>query len=164
MAAAVHGALGEIQPAGLVRAGPSMLRDYIPSALRHPATLALTARLALTAALADEAEALVAEGMPVLFIWSDRDRIVAPGALAEIVTALPAEVIRGRHGWLLTEPEDFATLMRNALVVHAMLERKRRGQSLVLPRGASLADLIPVERRSATRVDEQPRNRGRMRR
>jgi pimeloyl-ACP methyl ester carboxylesterase len=158
------GTLGEIQPGGLVRAAPTMLRDYIPAALRHPATLALTARVALTAALADEAATLVAEGMPVLFIWGDRDRIVAPGALADIVTALPAEVIKGRHGWLLTEPEDFATLMRNALVVHAMLERKRRGQSLVLPRGASLADLIPAERRSATRVDEQQRARDRMRR
>ena len=157
------GALGEIQPAGLLRAGPVMLRDYIPSALRHPATVALTARVALTSSLAEEAAALVAEGMPVLFIWSDRDRIVAPGALADVVTTLPAEVIKGRHGWLLTEPEDFAAMMRNALVVHAMLERKRRGQSLVLPAGSSLADLIPAERRASTRAPEQ-RGRGRMRR
>jgi hypothetical protein len=88
----------------------------------------------------------------VLFIWADSDRVVAPGALADIVTSLPAEVIEGRHGWLLTEPDDFSTLMRNALVVHAMLERKQRGQALVLPKGASLADLIPHERRSATRM------------
>jgi hypothetical protein len=55
---------------------------------------------------------------------------------------------------LLTEPEEFATLLRNALVVHTMLERSRRGQAVVLPKGASLADLIPPERRSATRRPE----------
>jgi hypothetical protein len=110
-------------------------------------------------------EALVAQGLPVLFIWADRDRVVAPGALAEVVTALPAEVIGGRHGWLLTEPEEFATLLRNALVVHSMLERKQRGQALVLPKGASLADLIPPERRAATRRQERPTPRAdRMRR
>jgi hypothetical protein len=32
-----------------------------------------------------------------------------------------------------------------------MLERRQRGQSVRLPRGASLADLIPPERRAAAR-------------
>jgi pimeloyl-ACP methyl ester carboxylesterase len=148
------GTVGELDARGLLRAAPSLLRDFLPTVLRRPATMALTGRLALTASLADQVHGLVARGMPVLFIWSDSDRIVAPGALADVVTSLPAEVIEGRHGWLLTEPEDFATLMRNALVVHAMLERKRRGQAFVLPMGTSLADLIPPERRSATRLPE----------
>jgi pimeloyl-ACP methyl ester carboxylesterase len=146
------GTIGELNASGLIRAAPSLLRDFLPTVVRRPATMALTGRLALTASLADQVHGLVARGMPVLFIWSDSDRIVAPGALAEVVTSLPAEVIEGRHGWLLTEPDDFATLMRNALVVHAMLERKRRGQGFVLPVGTSLADLIPAERRSATRL------------
>lgn len=150
------GTASELSAGGILRAAPSMLRDYLPNAVRRPATMALSARLALTASLAGQVEALVAQGQPILFIWADRDRVVAPGALAEIVTALPAEVIEGRHGWLLTEPEDFATLLRNALVVHVMLERKRRGQALVLPKGTSLADLIPPERRAATRPPESP--------
>jgi pimeloyl-ACP methyl ester carboxylesterase len=150
------GTVGELSGTGLLRAAPSLLRDYLPNWVRRPAAMALSARLALTASLATEVEALVAQGLPVLFIWADRDRVVAPGALADVVTSLPAEVIGGRHGWLLTEPEEFATLLRNALVVHTMLERKRRGQAVVLPKGASLADLIPPERRSATRRPEQP--------
>jgi pimeloyl-ACP methyl ester carboxylesterase len=159
------GTVGELSTSGLLRAAPSVLRDYVPNVVRRPATMALSGRLALTASLTGQVEALVARGTPVLFIWADSDRIVAPGALADIVTALPAEVIEGRHGWLLTEPEAFATLLRNALVVHAMLERTRRGQAVVLPRGASLADLIPSERRSATRFSEQPGpSPGRMRR
>ncbi len=159
------GTVGELDATGFLRAAPSMLRDYVPNALRRPITMLLSGRLALTASLAAQAEALVARGTPVLFIWADSDRVVAPGALADVVTALPAEIIEGRHGWLLTEPEDFATLMRNALVVHAMLERTRRGQAVVLPKGASLSDLIPPERRAAARLPEQPRPApGRMRR
>jgi len=145
------GTVGEADATGFVRAAPAMLRDYLPNLLRRPLTMALTARLALTASLAQQAAALVTRGTPVLFIWADRDRVVAPGALADIVTALPAEIIEGRHGWLLTEPANFATLLRNALVVHVMLERQQRGQSLVLPKGSSLADLIPAERRATAR-------------
>lgn len=149
------GAARELDASGFARAAPGLLRDFLPNALRRPLTLALTGRLALTASLADQAAALVDRGVPMLFIWADADRIVAPGALADLVTRLPPEVIRGRHGWLLTDPAAFAALMRNALVVHAMLERTRRGQALVLPRGASLADLIPSERRHAARLPTQ---------
>jgi hypothetical protein len=114
-------------------------------------TLALTAYLALTVDLVDQARALVASGMPVLFVWGDQDRLVLPGALRSVEGALPAEVVHGRHGWLLTEPEEFATILRDALVVHAMLERKRRGQSMRFPAGMSLAELIPPERRTHAR-------------
>jgi pimeloyl-ACP methyl ester carboxylesterase len=150
------GTIGELNGSGLLHAAPSLLRDYLPNWVRRPPTMALSARLALTASLSGQVEHLVAEGIPVLFIWADRDRVVAPGALADVITALPAEVVGGRHGWLLTEPEEFATLLRNALVVHTMLERKRRGQAVVLPKGTSLADLIPPERRAATRLPELP--------
>lgn len=146
------GAATELSPREVARAAPSLLRAFLPNALRRPLTMALTARVALTASLAEQAEALVASGMPVLFVWGDADRLIAPGELGSVTGSLPSEVVRGRHGWLMTQPEEFATLLRNALVVHAMLERKRRGQSAVLPAGASLADLIPPERRAASRV------------
>ena len=152
------GAAGDLSARDLLRAAPGLLRDFVPNVLRRPLTLALTAHLALTASLADQARSLVAAGVPVLFVWGDEDRIVAPGALSDVVGSLPAEVVRGRHGWLLVQPEEFATLLRNALVVHAMLERKERGQALVLPRGYSLADIVPEERRHAARP---PRRRSR---
>jgi pimeloyl-ACP methyl ester carboxylesterase len=151
------GAAGDLSRRELVRAAPSLVRDFVPNVLRRPVTLALTARLALTASLADQARALVDAGLPVLFVWGDDDRIVAPGALADVAGSLPAEVVRGRHGWLLVQPEEFATLLRNALVVHAMLERRRRGSAVVLPHGFSLADIVPVERRGATRLPRQRR-------
>lgn len=153
------GTATELHPGELLRGAPAVLRDLLPNLLRKPVTAALSAHLALTVSLARQAEELVAAGVPVLFVWGDADRLVLPGALAQVAGQLPAEVVRGRHGWLLTEPEEFATLLRNALVVHAMLERTKRGQAVVLPRGYSLADLIPPERRSATRVPEQRRAR-----
>ena len=146
------GATTELSPREVARAAPSMLREFVPNVLRKPVTMALTARLALGASLARQAEDLVGRGLPVLFVWGDADRLIAPGELGAVAGSLPSEVVHGRHGWLMTRPEEFAALMRNALVVHAMLERKRRGQAFVLPVGASLADLIPPERRSAARV------------
>jgi pimeloyl-ACP methyl ester carboxylesterase len=145
------GTVGELDAKGLLRSLPSMGREFVPQLLRKPLTTALTARLALGASLGYVATALVDRGLPVLFVWADSDRVVAPGALGQVVTQLPAEVVDGHHGWLLTDPEAFSTLLRNALVVHAMLERQRRGQSLVLPRGHSLADLLPAERRLTAR-------------
>lgn len=149
------GAATEIAPKELARSTPGMLRAFLPHAIRRPLTFALTAKLALTASLADQAAALVARGVPLLFVWGDADRLIAPGALRDIAADLPAEVVHGRHGWLLTHPEEFATLLRNALVVHAMLERRKRGidqpGALALPSGVSLADFIPKERRSITR-------------
>ncbi len=146
------GTVGELDARGLVRSLPAMARDFLPNALRRPLTMALAARVALTASLAGQARALVERGLPVLFIWADSDRVIAPGALGDVVTDLPAEVVEGHHGWLLIDPEAFSSLLRNALVVHAMLERKQRGQSMVLPHGTSLADLIPHERRHSART------------
>jgi pimeloyl-ACP methyl ester carboxylesterase len=142
------GSLTELSPKDLTKSAPGLVRAWVPNAIRKPVTMALTAKLALTVDLAAEAGTLVDSGLPMLFVWGDSDRLILPGALSAIAGTVPAEVVAGRHGWLLTEPEQFATLLRNALVVHAMLERTQRGQSLVLPLGTKLSDLIPRERRS----------------
>ncbi|MFN2536770.1 MAG: alpha/beta fold hydrolase [Mycobacteriales bacterium] len=145
------GTLSELSPRDIARSAPGMLRDFIPNALRKPVTMVRTGKLALTVDLAEQAERLIASGVPVLFFWGDDDRLILPGALGAIAGALPSEVVQGRHGWLLSRPEEFASLVRDALVVHAMLERKQRGQALVLPAGSTLADLIPPERRTTAR-------------
>ncbi|MCU1593318.1 MAG: putative hydrolase, partial [Frankiales bacterium] len=149
------GTLSELSPKEIAQSAPGMLRAYVPNLLRKPLTMALTAKLALTADLSEQAARLVASGMPVLFIWGDEDKLILPGPLKGLSGNLPTEVVHGRHSWLLTQPEEFAALLRNALVVHAMLERGKRGQAVVLPVGASLADLLPTERRSASRVPGQ---------
>lgn len=145
------GFLAELGPREVARSAPSVLRAFVPNLLRKPFTLALTARLALTASLADQAAALVARGLPVLFFWGDGDRLIVPGALRHVVAELPAQVVHGRHGWLLTHPEDFAAVLGDALVVLALLERRspaapghdrRPLRVLVLPEGHTLTDLL----------------------
>ena len=137
------GAVGELSPASVARSATSVLRAFLPNVLRAPVTLVSSALLALTASLADQARALVRSGVPVLFVWADDDRLVGRGSLAGVVAQLPAQVVHGRHGWLLTEPAEFAELVRNALVVHAMLERQAGGRAVVVPAGRSLSELLP---------------------
>ncbi|HVF20003.1 MAG TPA: alpha/beta fold hydrolase [Mycobacteriales bacterium] len=141
----------ELRPRGVHRLVVGALRDFVPSAVRHPLSMVRSARLALGADLAEVAQALIDDGVPVLFIWGDRDRLMTPGAFSAVTASLPPETVKGRHGWLLTAPEAFAELLRNALVVHAMLERLQRGQAVGAPRTASIAEFIPAERRRRTR-------------
>ena len=141
------GALGEVTPRSLapdVVAG--VVRDLLPNVARAPLGALVSAYRALSADLAADARALVDAGLPVLFVWGDQDRLITPGAFAEIATEMTPEVVAGRHGWLLTAPEEFAALLHNALVVHAMLERSRRGQRV--PESGAL---FPPERRSRAR-------------
>lgn len=146
------GALGEAHPRLLLRT-PSValgvVRDFLPTVARNPLGALAAAYRAVSADLAEDARWLVDCGLPVLFVWGDRDRLVAPGAFAEIANAMTPEVVAGRHGWLLTEPEEFAQLLHNALVVHAMLERSRRGQRVSGP--FRDGELFPPERRTAAR-------------
>jgi pimeloyl-ACP methyl ester carboxylesterase len=141
------GAATEAHPRAISpRVLADVVRDFVPTVARAPLTSLRSAGAALSADLADDVRRLVDDGLPVLFVWGDRDRLIAPGAFAEVAGGLPPEVVAGRHGWLLTAPEEFATLLRNALVVHATLERSRRGQR-VPPSGA----LFPHERRHRAR-------------
>ena len=146
------GALTELDLETVRTLAPSVVRDFLPAALRSPVTVALTALTALRASLADEATALIDGGTPTLFVWSDQDRLIAPGSLARVMSSLPAQTVPGGHGWLLSRPEEFAELLRNALVVHAMLERARRGQQVAPPTAdQALSELFPPERRRRNR-------------
>lgn len=158
------GAVSELDPREWLTpaVGPAVLRDFLPNLLLHPLRLLSTGLVAMTASLAEEAGELVASGLPVLYVWGDRDRLTTPGVLAAAAGQLGPEVVKGRHGWMLTQPAEFASVLHDALVVHAMLERQRRGErlpgphsasgtALRLPPGASLGDLFPPERRHQAR-------------
>jgi pimeloyl-ACP methyl ester carboxylesterase len=137
-----------------------VLRDFIPNLSRHPLQLVSAGLVALNADLADEVEELVDSGMPILFVWGDRDRLIAPGRLGRVAGQLGPEFVAGRHGWMINHPEEFAATLRNALVVHAMLERSSRAATgktrLRLAPGRSLTDLFPDERRHRARHIPDP--------
>ncbi len=143
--------LTHTSPARLVAVGTGLARDFVAGAARRPVGTVRSAVLALRTDLAADARTLVDRGLPVLFVWGDRDRLMTPGAFAEIATELPPEIVRGRHGWLLTEPHEFSRVLHDTLVVHAMLERSRRGEPVVAPSTASLDGYLPTERRHRAR-------------
>jgi pimeloyl-ACP methyl ester carboxylesterase len=136
-------ASSELDPRDFLAIAPRLARDFWPSAIRHPVAVTASGVLALVADLSAQAEALAASELPVLFIWSDGDRLVAPGGLGALSGRLGPEVVHGRHGWMLRHPEEFAELLRNALVIHALLERRRRGGDVPIePHRSRLADLL----------------------
>ena len=156
------GAVTELDPREwfLPHVLPQVLRDVAGNLTRHPVRAAAAAYVALSASLADEAHALVESGVATLFVWGDRDRLTLPGAMANAVSGLGevgAAIVKGRHGWMLSEPAEFARVLQDALVVHALQERARRQQprpaagALRLPPGTTLADLFPPERRHRAR-------------
>ncbi|MEP7020126.1 MAG: alpha/beta fold hydrolase [Pseudonocardiales bacterium] len=145
------GAVREADPRLLPRLIPGLLRDFVPSAVRRPVSMAMSGFTALTADLAEEARALVESGLAVIFVWGDQDRLVLPGAFAAIESEIPANIVRGRHGWLLSDPEQFGSVLHDALLVHGMLESEQRGRLVVVDEATRLAAVLPHERRGRAR-------------
>src|SRR4051794_31318816 len=159
------GAVTELDPRGGLPSRTSgrmlgrVLRDLVPNLSRHPFQLASAGLVALTADLADEVAEVVDSGLPALFVWGDRDRLIMPGRLAKVTGPLGPDVVHGRHGWMLNHPDEFAATIRDALVVHALLERSRREPAPTSPGltalrfgpDVSLVDLFPDERRRRAR-------------
>ncbi len=135
--------------------------DLLPNLARRPLRAVTSGAIALTAQLADEARQLADSGMPVLYVWGDRDRLVLPGHLHGLGGPDGTEIVAGGHGWVITHPEDFAATLHETLAVHAMLEREVRGeppeQAAAAIAGAladpttPLAGLFPPERRRRAR-------------
>lgn len=132
-----------------------LLADLLPAILRRPLHLASSAFVALTANLAEQAQAVIDTGVPVVFVWGDRDRLIAPGRFATLSLPLGPDVVVGGHGWMLTEPAEFAAAVRDALVLHALMERRRRGDVPATP-VSSLPEAFPPERRRRARHTPEP--------
>ncbi len=154
--------------------------DLFPGLTRHPLRCAFSGAAALTAQLADEAGELAESGLPALYVWGDRDRLVLPGRLNGLSGAQKTgssgaqktgssgaqntEMVSGGHGWVITHPHEFAVTLRASLAVHALLEREIRGERPVtaataaaavadaaLESATPLASLFPPERRRRAR-------------
>ena len=147
-------------PGPLVR----IAADFVPNVVRRPVRTAFTGAVALTAQLSAEAIRLAESGMPTLYVWGERDRLVLPGRLRGVGGPDASVVVSGGHGWMITHPDDFATTLHEALAVHALLEHEIRGHGVASPEAiaavvaeveshpeAPLAPLFPFERRRRAR-------------
>lgn len=143
--------------------------DLLPSLTRHPLRSAMSGVVALTSQLGDEARQLADSGMPMLYVWGDRDRLVLPGQLHGVGGPESTNVVPGGHGWVITHPMEFAATLHEAFVVQAMLERDVRGTPPVsvpdpmdsagtaADTESNLAHLFPPERRRRARHIPLPR-------
>jgi hypothetical protein len=133
----------------------------MPNVARRPIRAFATGAVAITAQLADEARQLAATGMPVLYVWGDRDRLILPGQLQGMGGPEGTETVAGGHGWVITHPQEFAETLHESLAVHALLELEQRGvapavaaatvaQAITDP-SKPLADVFPPERRHRAR-------------
>ena len=75
-----------------------VLADLLPALVLHPLRTTSCGLVALTASLADQAQAVVDAGVPVVFVWGAGDHLIRPGRFAEVSLRLAPDVVRGSHG------------------------------------------------------------------
>lgn len=88
------------------------VRYFLPALTRHAVGVLATGLAAWFSDQIADVDAVAAAGIPVRFVFADRDRLVRPGAIPTRARgALSVEVIPGRHSWLIGEPDRFATVV-----------------------------------------------------
>jgi len=104
----------------LSRVLPAVLTEALPNIVLDPRSFWRSARLAREADLTDELEALRRRGLPVVVVWSPRDRVVTDASIEALRDALgdaPTISVPGGHNWLLADPEHFGEVMTNVVQV-----------------------------------------------
>jgi pimeloyl-ACP methyl ester carboxylesterase len=135
------------QAKGAIRTVSAMLEDALPNVVANPVGLWRAALVACRADLTEELGVLRANGIPVVVVWGEGDRVVPRACYDATCEALGVvgQLVPGRHSWLITDPDAFAAAMVRA-VSGAIAARSARaglgrreltGPLAELPRAAS---------------------------
>lgn len=102
---------------------PVVACDLFGNLLRNPRNLVRAGRLAAEADMRAELGDLRDGGIPVTILWGDQDRVLPEAAFLSLAEAAggSADIVPGRHSWLIADPEGFGEVMTNSLSVHAMV-------------------------------------------
>lgn len=109
----------------ITRVLPVITEDLLPNLLHDPATLWRAAKIACTADLTAELEELKRRRLPVVIVWSKDDNVIPRASLATLRAALgdPQLItVPGNHGWVISDPERFAEVITNLLIVPPEIE------------------------------------------
>lgn len=120
------------RPSQLARVLPVVISEALPNLVLDPRAFWQAARLARDADLTAELSVLGRRRLPVVVVWSPRDRIVTEASVDALRTALvdaPAVSVPGGHNWLLADPEGFASVMTNVVEVADRARLVRRGRT-----------------------------------
>ena len=82
--------------------------DSLWAVLRNPLPMGLSAYAAKTADLSGELATLHRRSVPAHLVLADHDSIVPAGPLRTAPSA-STRIVAGNHGWMLVNPDDFAT-------------------------------------------------------
>ncbi|HUV09804.1 MAG TPA: alpha/beta fold hydrolase [Acidimicrobiia bacterium] len=107
-------------PIQLAKVLPVVFSEALPNLVLDPRAFVHAARLARDADLTTELEVLHRRGLPVVVVWSPRDRIVTEASVEALCEALgdaPTISVPGGHNWLLADPVHFGEVMTNVVQV-----------------------------------------------
>ncbi|MFO7592379.1 MAG: alpha/beta fold hydrolase [Acidimicrobiia bacterium] len=110
------------RPIQLAKVLPVVISEALPNLVLDPRAFVHAARLARDADLTTELEVLHRRGLPVVVVWSPRDRIVTDASVEALCEALgdaPTISVPGGHNWLLADPAHFGEVMTNVVQVAA---------------------------------------------
>ncbi len=102
---------------GLSSTVRAIAEDALPNIVRDPAGMWRAARLARRADLREELESICGSGVAVSAISSVGDLVVPTASFTELCRSLgvAGRVVRGRHSWLLGEPDLFGRVMADII-------------------------------------------------
>jgi pimeloyl-ACP methyl ester carboxylesterase len=97
---------------------PTLVEDFLPNLIHNPLGMFRTGDFIRRADLVAEVRAIAAAGIPVVVVWSDRDRLVPRSAFDDLrhAAGVDGHVVDGRHTWLISDPGRFGELALDALV------------------------------------------------
>ena len=117
------------RPVQLARVLPLVVSEALPNLVLDPRAFWQAAQLARDADLTTELTALGRRGLPVVVVWSQRDRIVTEASVDALRAALgdaPTISVPGGHNWLLADPAHFGRVMTNVVEVADRARKLRR--------------------------------------
>ncbi|MCU1501760.1 MAG: Alpha/beta hydrolase fold, partial [Ilumatobacteraceae bacterium] len=96
-------------------------RALLENMWRNPFAVMHAAHLAMSADLTAEMAELARRELPVLVLWSDRDRLVPLTAFDTFCSTFGTDgkVVRGGHSWLLANPDVFGEVLDNVIQVQS---------------------------------------------
>lgn len=83
-------------------------RHFIPAFVKHAPSVVAAGLAAWHSDQIEDVATVDRLGIPVRFLFANRDRLVRPGAIPSLASAnVHVEIQDGRHSWLIGEPERF---------------------------------------------------------
>lgn len=110
---------------------PVIAQDLVRNVVRDPLAFWRVGKIAREANLLDELEELRERGLPVVILWGDEDKVLPMASMEAMVGAIGSDphVIRGSHGWLLEDPDQFGEIMTNVVGVAETARRLAEARS-----------------------------------